>query len=192
ALAVLALFGVTLLFPHVADILTRPLVGLGNKLSQNTQGQDDVGASFLLGVATGLLWSPCAGPILGLIFAGAALHGANAGTTFLLIAYALGSATALGAALFLGRGVFAAMKKSLGAGEWVRRGLGAAVLVGVIAIAFGLDTKVLSQLSFVNTTRFEQGLLDGGGMNRARADDQTVSGTLPVMGALPSLDGATP
>jgi cytochrome c biogenesis protein CcdA/thiol-disulfide isomerase/thioredoxin len=191
ALVVLALFGVTLLFPHIAEVLTRPLVGLGNKLSENAQGKDDIGGSLLLGVATGLLWSPCAGPILGLIFAGAALHGANAGTTFLLIAYALGSATALSAALFLGKGVFAAMKKSLGAGEWVRRGLGALVLIGVVAIAFGLDTKVLSQLSFVNTTRFEQSLLDGGGMSRAHADTQTVDGPLPVMGEMPPLDGAT-
>jgi cytochrome c biogenesis protein CcdA/thiol-disulfide isomerase/thioredoxin len=190
ALAVLALFGVTLLFPHLADVLTRPLVGLGNRLSQDTQGRDDIGASLLLGVATGLLWSPCAGPILGLIFAGAALHGANAGTTFLLLAYALGSATALATALFLGNRVFAAMKKSLGAGEWVRRGLGALVLVGVVAIAFGLDTKVLSQLSFLNTSRIEQGLLDGG-MNRNASDQRTVNGPPPVIGQMPPLDGAT-
>jgi len=34
-------------------------------------------ASALLGVATGLLWAPCAGPILGLILTGAALNGAR-------------------------------------------------------------------------------------------------------------------
>ena len=33
--------------------------------------------------------------------------------------------------------MLAAMKRSLGAGEWLRRGLGAAVLVGVGAIALG-------------------------------------------------------
>ena len=37
-----------------------------------------IGASLLLGVATGLLWAPCAGPILGLILTGAALQGASA------------------------------------------------------------------------------------------------------------------
>ena len=36
--------------------------------------------------------------------------------------------------------VFAAMKRSLGVGEWVRRGLGVLVLLGVAAIALGLDT----------------------------------------------------
>ena len=37
----------------------------------------------------------------------------------------------------VGGRIFAAMKRSLGAGEWIRRGLGVAVLVAVAAIAFG-------------------------------------------------------
>ncbi|OXH82055.1 hypothetical protein CA831_37995, partial [Burkholderia multivorans] len=96
---------------------------------------------------TGLLWAPCAGPILGLVLTGAALHGANVGTTLLLIAYAAGAATSLGIALVIGGKVFAAMKRSLGAGEWIRRGIGAALLAGVGAIALGLDTGALAQLS---------------------------------------------
>ena len=56
--------------------------------------------------------------------------------------------------------VFHAMKRSLGAGEWVRRGLGAAVLVAVVAIALGLDTGFLTQASLANTASLEQSLLD--------------------------------
>ncbi len=52
------------------------------------------------------------------------------------------------------------MKRSLGVGEWVRRGLGAAVLVGVAAIAMGLDTGFLTELSIGSTASLEQGLLD--------------------------------
>lgn len=52
--------------------------------------------SLLLGLATGLLWAPCAGPILGLILTGAALQGANIGTSLLLPAYAAVAAIALG------------------------------------------------------------------------------------------------
>jgi cytochrome c biogenesis protein CcdA len=88
---------------------------------------------LVLGVATGLLWAPCAGPILGLLLTGAALNGASLGTTFLLLAYAAGAATSLAVALLIGGKVFTAMKRSLGAGEWIRRGLGIAVLVGVVA-----------------------------------------------------------
>src|SRR5262249_13167160 len=137
AMIVLAFFGLTLISRTLADWLTRPLVALGNRLSQSADNAGGIGASLLLGVASGLLCAPCAGPILGLLLTGAALQGASASTTLLLLAYGAGAATSLGAALLLGGRVFALMKKSLGAGEWVRRGLGVLVLAGVAAIALG-------------------------------------------------------
>src|ERR1700739_1985987 len=151
ALTLLALFGITLLFPALSDRLTRPFVALGSRLSQSIDqnGGAEKPAllpSFLLGIATGLLWAPCAGPILGLILTGAALQGANAQTSLLLAAYAAGAATSLALALLIGGRVFAAMKRSLGIGEWIRRGLGGAVLVGVAAIALGLDTGFLPRV----------------------------------------------
>src|SRR6201991_573798 len=155
ALVVLALFGLTLLLPKLSDSMTRPLVALGARLSETAQGADDkstIWASLLLGVATGLLWAPCAGPILGLILTGAALQGASTHTSLLLLSYAAGAATSLALALVVGGRVFKAMKRSLGAGEWIRRGLGAALLVGVVAIAFGLDTGFLAQLSLSSTS----------------------------------------
>ncbi len=164
AIVLLALFGVTLLLPHLADRLTRPLVALGSRLSQSAEqggtARSPAAASLLLGVATGLLWAPCAGPVLGLILTGAALNGANTGTSVLLLAYALGAATSLALALLVGGRVFKAMKRSLGAGEWIRRGLGVAVLAGVAAIALGLDTGLLTRVSLASTTALEEGLID--------------------------------
>ncbi|MCZ4090896.1 cytochrome c biogenesis protein DipZ [Sinorhizobium psoraleae] len=206
AIAVLAVFGVTLLSPRVAAVVTRPAVALGNRLSQRAAGQEgSVGASFLLGVATGLLWAPCAGPILGLVLTGAALHGANVETTLLLTAYATGAATSLALAVVAGGRVFAAMKRSLGIGERLRQGLGVAVLAGVAAIALGLDTGLLARLSYAGTTNLEQSLLDRlRGNSAARAEAMASNGVapatngarnayqsnLPVEGTFPSLDGA--
>jgi cytochrome c biogenesis protein CcdA/thiol-disulfide isomerase/thioredoxin len=169
ALVLMAFFGVTLMLPHLADRLTKPLVALGDRLSNKAQQAGEVAAgqagggarsSFLLGVATGLLWAPCAGPVLGLVLTGAALNGASVGTTLLLLAYAAGAATSLALALLVGGKVFSAMKRSLGAGEWVRRGLGVAMLAGVGAIATGLDTGLLTQVSSVATAGVEQKLID--------------------------------
>jgi cytochrome c biogenesis protein CcdA/thiol-disulfide isomerase/thioredoxin len=166
AMAMLALFGLTLLLPRFAEHLTKPLVAAGDRLSQMAQkNQADgrpagAGSSFLLGIATGLLWAPCAGPILGLVLTGAALRGASAGTTLLLLAYAAGAATSLAIALLIGGKVFTAMKRSLGAGEWIRRGLGVAMLAGVVAIGLGLDTGVLTRVSTVATGGLEQSLID--------------------------------
>jgi cytochrome c biogenesis protein CcdA/thiol-disulfide isomerase/thioredoxin len=164
AIVLLAFFGVTLLFPELADRLTRPLVAIGDRLSQSAsegaRSGSSVAPSFLLGVATGLLWAPCAGPILGLVLTGAALQGANVQTSLLLLAYAAGAATSLALALLIGGRVFSAMKRSLGAGEWIRRGLGVAVLCGVAAIALGLDTGPLTQVSLASTSSVEQALID--------------------------------
>src|SRR3984885_15161038 len=112
ALVVLAIFGLTLLWPALADWLSQPFVRLGSRIAQPSTGgsSTSVSRSLLLGVATGLLWAPCAGPILGLILTGAALSGANAHTTFLLFAYAAGAATSLAIALLAGGRLFAALK----------------------------------------------------------------------------------
>lgn len=201
AMVLLAVFGLTLLFPALSDRLTRPLVALGERLTLSANGGNAttpgaVLSSLLLGVATGLLWAPCAGPILGLILTGAALEGANATTTLLLLAYAAGAATSLALALLIGGRVFAFLKRSLGVGEWVRRGLGVLVLVAVGAIGLGLDTGFLTQVSLSGTNRIEQSLLDGlqpqataedGG---ATMPDSDTAEALPVEGAMPPIDGA--
>jgi thiol-disulfide isomerase/thioredoxin len=145
------------------------------------------------------------------------LNGASASTTLLLLAYAAGAATSLALALLVGGRVFAALKRSLGAGEWIRRALGAAVLASVVAIAFGLDTGFLSRLSIAGTTGVEQSLLalarapdsaktTDASANAMRAQPGAATDvangaamragnpsaeTLPDEGPMPSLDGAT-
>lgn len=208
ALVFVALFGLTLLLPQLAERLTRPLVAAGSRLSEaaGADARPRPGASLLIGVATGLLWAPCAGPILGLLLTGAALQGASIQTTFLLLAYAAGAATSLALALLLGGKVFTAMKRSIGAGEWVRRGLGAAMLAGVAAIALGLDTGVLARFSTASTGGIEQALVEklsgksprnsGALLAQNTTSEGAVQvaekspGTLPVEGNLPPLDGA--
>jgi len=216
ALAILALFGLTLLLPRFADRIMQPFVSAGARISASAEQADatpSVLSSVLLGIGTGLLWAPCAGPILGLVLTGAALHGADVGTFALLLAYALGSATSLALALLVGGRLFVLMKRSLGAGEWVRRGLGVAVLVAVVAIALGADTGWLAQVSTASTNRIEQSLVERIGAETANKDDsidsvitRTDTGNAmmpkavatanesalppPVEGTLPPLDGA--
>ncbi|USJ26732.1 cytochrome c biogenesis protein DipZ [Ensifer adhaerens] len=206
AIVMLAVFGVTLLSTRAAAFVTGPLVELGNRLSRKaaTGEKGSIGGSILLGVATGLLWAPCAGPVLGLVLTGAALNGANAQTTLLLVAYAAGAATSLALAVLAGARVFAAMKRFLGLGDRIRQGLGVAVLAGVGAIALGLDTGLLAQLSYASTSGVEQSILD---RLRSGASPVDVASTrmtlaakdtrqaayrsdLPVEGQFPSLDGA--
>jgi len=199
ALALLALFGLTLLFPSFAARLMQPLVTLGGRLSRAADGtgstaEPGVASSLVVGVATGLLWAPCAGPVLGLILTGAALQGASARTSLLLLAFAAGSATSLALALLVGGRVFAALKRSLGFGEWIRRAVGVAILAAVAAIALGVDTGFLTRVSLSGTSALEQRLLDT--FHPASTAASPASGSvgeseaLAVEGAMPPLIGA--
>ncbi len=206
AIALLSVFGITLISSRAADVLTRPIVTLGGRLSgEAATDKPSVGGSLLLGAATGLLWAPCAGPILGLVLTGAALQGANPQTSFQLAAYAAGAATSLALAVLAGGRVFAAMKRSLGLGHRIRQGVGAAVLAGVGSITLGLDTGLLTRLSYASTTGIEQSLLDrfdgnsetasmsAGGPSMRLASNGARQGyrsSLPIEGTFPSLDGA--
>jgi cytochrome c biogenesis protein CcdA/thiol-disulfide isomerase/thioredoxin len=199
ALVLLCAFAATLLSRRLADWMSRPFVALGNRLMPAGSAQEsNVGLlpSLLLGVATGLLWAPCAGPILGLVLTGAAISGPNAHTTALLFAYAAGAATSLAVAILAGGRVFAALKRSLGAGEWVRRGLGVAVLLAVAVIALGWDSDVLTRVSLSGTNRLEQSLIDRIAPRAAATPSAMMvaaksTGALPIEGKLPSLAGAT-
>ncbi len=159
AMLLLLLMGLALIFPALSDRMMRPFVAFGGRLQQQADRQASVKGSLLLGVAVGFLWAPCAGPILGLVLAGAALNGANLYSAMLLLVFAAGAATSLAAALLAGGRVFGLMKRGLGAEEWLRRGLGVAVLIGVVAIALGWDTRFLSQFNFLNTAGTEQKLI---------------------------------
>ncbi len=77
ALVVFALLGLALLFPSLSLFLTQPLARLGARIQGPGVETEPpgIGRSLLLGVSTGLLWAPCAGPILGLILTGAAVAG---------------------------------------------------------------------------------------------------------------------
>jgi cytochrome c biogenesis protein CcdA/thiol-disulfide isomerase/thioredoxin len=199
ALALLALFGLALIFPSLSERLTRPLVGWGARLSERAgrgEARGELWSSLLLGAATGLLWAPCAGPILGLIFTGAALNGANAGTTLLLLAYALGAATSLALALLVGGKLFQRMKRSLRATERIRQLLGVLVIAGVAAIALGLDTRVLAKISSSQTNAIESTIAAKLGVQGAASsevkEDRDGKLVLGVEGRLPAFDGLGP
>src|SRR3984885_4687279 len=194
AMVVFLVLGVSLLFPSFAEALTRPLVRTGGRLQGAPSTKRGGGRAFVLGISTGLLWAPCAGPILGLILTGAAIQGPGARSSFLLLSFALGAATSLGIALFAGNKVFSALKRSLAFEVWIRRGLGVAVIMGVVAIALGWDTNLLTKFSFVNTARAEEHLID-----RLRPEKPpavlaaSAPDTQPALddeGSMPDLSGA--
>ncbi|WLG93500.1 cytochrome c biogenesis protein DipZ [Pseudomonas sp. FP198] len=193
ALVVMVLFALSLIFSRVATWLARPLVSLGNRLDAGAGRMAAPLASLLIGVATGLLWAPCAGPILGVILTGAMLQGASAQTSLLLLAYGLGSALSLGTLILAGRGLIGRLKPSLPITAWLRRATGVLVLLAAVAIGSGADDRLLAATSSQQSASLEKSLLE----NVPKAIDYMVSkaeaSSLPPLdaqGAMPSLAGA--
>jgi len=173
---IFVILGLGLLFPSIAEVLSRPLVRVGGRLQSGRPDDDGIGKSLVLGVSTGLLWTPCAGPILGLILTGAAIQGPG------VRSYGSHSRSVphpLGIALFAGNQVHSAMKRSLTVEVWIRRALGVAVIAGVVAIAPGLGTSLLTKFPFVNTAKAEQRLIDA--VHPSRPVVLTASAAEPQM-----------
>ncbi|SEK72387.1 Cytochrome c biogenesis protein CcdA [Pseudomonas sp. NFIX51] len=197
ALIVLGLFALSLIFARFGNWLARPWVSLGNRLDglrlDRARKFSGPLAALLLGVATGLLWAPCAGPILGVILTGAMLQGASAQTSLLLLAYGLGSALSLGLLIFAGRGLVNRLKPSLPATAWLRRAAGCLVLLAAVAIGSGVDDRLLASTSSQGGAALEQGLLK----SVPKALDYLIdkagaapAEALPSKGPMPSLSGA--
>ncbi|PNG38913.1 cytochrome C biogenesis protein [Pseudomonas asplenii] len=192
ALIVMSVFALSLISARIGDWLTRPFVMLGNRLDPDTRKKAGPMGSIMLGVATGLLWAPCAGPILGVILTGAMLQGASAQTSLLLLAYGAGSALSLGTLIFTGRGLVNRLKPSIPFTGWLRRGAGVAVLATAAVIATGFDKTLLANTSSEGVASVEKSVLENVPkvvdyfISKVRADSPMEQGK----GAMPSLAGA--
>ncbi|QJP95072.1 cytochrome c biogenesis protein DipZ [Pseudomonas fluorescens] len=193
ALIVMVLFALSLISARIGDWLARPFVLLGNRLDPDTRKKAGPMGSIMIGVATGLLWAPCAGPILGVILTGAMLQGANAQTSLLLLAYGAGSALSLGTLIFAGRGLVNRLKPSIPFTGWLRRGAGVAVLAAAAVISTGADKTLLAGTSSEGVASVEKNVLENAPkvidyfISKVRADSTSDE---QGKGAMPSLAGA--
>jgi cytochrome c biogenesis protein CcdA/thiol-disulfide isomerase/thioredoxin len=130
--AIVLLFGVAaiLVFPRFGQIVERPLY----RLSRRPAG--DLGGGFLLGASLGLVFVPCAGPVLAAITVLGATNEVGWRAVVLTIAYSVGAAVPM---LAIAYGGNATMKKLRPQAQNLRRALGVVVALTALAIAFNLD-----------------------------------------------------
>ena len=82
--ALLGLLSVGLLVPQIGEVIERPFARLGASRYANE------GGGFVLGLSLGLVFVPCAGPVLTAISVAAAHHHAGTTSLFVTLFYALG------------------------------------------------------------------------------------------------------
>ena len=188
ALVVLAIAALALIFPTFAQRIAGPAVSAGNLLNTRSGQTRGTLSAFLAGLAVGLLWSPCAGPILGAIFTlNIAGHSAIA-TGALLAAYGSGCALMLGLLVIGGRALMAPLRARSALMERLRKGAGVVMLATVAFNATGM-TSVLKGANGV-ADRLENSLLTLAKPATAPVKLQPVVMTEPSS-QLPSLSGGT-
>jgi cytochrome c biogenesis protein CcdA/thiol-disulfide isomerase/thioredoxin len=125
AVALLVLAGVAIAIPQLGDWLQRPFLALTRRRP------GDLGGGFVLGLALGLVFVPCAGPVLAAITVLSASREFGAETFVLTAAYAAGAAVPMLAVAVAGRRAAGWLS-----GRYVRPALGAIVVAAALAIGF--------------------------------------------------------
>lgn len=171
ALLFLAIFGLALIFPGVFEKVIFELQQFAKKLlptkdpaiksSGETLKEKGVMDGFLVGASLGLVWVPCAGPILGAILTLAVTQADLGKTVLLMLFYSLGAGIPMLTIAYGGNLVINKLKFLKQRGEQIKKLSGIVLLVGVAFIALGLDVKIQTALYsvFPQFTKFEEKLL---------------------------------
>jgi cytochrome c biogenesis protein CcdA/thiol-disulfide isomerase/thioredoxin len=203
AMVLLAGLGATLMFPAFAAAVSRPAVWLGRRLDASAVASPRV-RPFIVGSAIGLVWAPCAGPILGLVVATAVAAGGGVSAAPLFLTYALGAAASLAVVLTAGGRLLAQIRRTQRADRWVRPALGALTLASVLVLGSGWDRALYARVgdgasgAEAGLLRRITGSINGGAEARASVMGEsieefvrkTTSPPLPDEGMMPDLAGA--
>jgi cytochrome c biogenesis protein CcdA/thiol-disulfide isomerase/thioredoxin len=138
AIGMLFVLAAMLVFPQFAVLVERPFAGM----SRRRVGIGDRG-SFLLGVSLGLVFVPCAGPVLATISVLSAEHRVSLDSVLLTLSYALGVASVL---LLVALGSQRVTQPLRTRGLAFRRAMGLVVAAGTLAIVFNVDQDLQTRL----------------------------------------------
>lgn len=138
AIVVLLVLGILAIFPSLnARVFGR--LGIGGSDESSLTG---LWGEFWLGSQLGLIWTPCAGPVLGSILTLAAIGNDGLSAFGLLVVYGLGAAVPMLALAYGGRALGRKLLSVRPQSEILQRVGGAAVAATALAILLGWDVQV--------------------------------------------------
>ncbi len=140
AIAVLLGFGISLMIPPLAARIEATMSRFAGRAGIAGGGGDGFWSGTAVGASLGLLYAPCAGPILAGVITVSASQPFTAGRLAVALSYGLGSAVVLYFLMLGGRRLVAPL---------VRRGLGLQIAMGavmvIVALAMARDYDVRFQ-----------------------------------------------
>jgi cytochrome c biogenesis protein CcdA/thiol-disulfide isomerase/thioredoxin len=173
AIWLIALLGVALLFPRIAELLGRPLAPLGARAGGGLRRREGFWGGALLGAGLGLVWAPCAGPILAAITVLAAQDRVSFELVGITLAYAAGAALPLLGLALLGQRAVDRLGWLRRHGGSLRRAMGAVLVLAAVLFT----TSVPDRLA-VAAPSYTAGLgrLERSGSVRSALNDLTRHG----------------
>jgi cytochrome c biogenesis protein CcdA/thiol-disulfide isomerase/thioredoxin len=179
AIVVVVVVGLSLVWPRLGDLLGRPFHALARR------HRADAGGGFLLGVSLGILFTPCAGPVIGAVATVAATQSVTVEAVLITLAYGLGAAVVLlGVAIAARRGM--SLRSARAHAPVVRRALGAGILAVAVLMVLGIDKDLQTRVP--EYTRALQGLEESAA---AQGELERLVGT-PGLAAEEQLDDFGP
>lgn len=149
AIVLIFLFGVIMIFPKLSDLFakwTAPVAGLGQGVQSLESGSGFKGG-FLLGIALGLLWTPCAGPILAAITTLVATQSVNFTTVLITLAYSIGAAIPLFLITYGGSQAIQSSRYLSQHAEGIRKMFGCLMVLTAVAIALHWDMVIQQKIT---------------------------------------------
>jgi cytochrome c biogenesis protein CcdA/peroxiredoxin len=195
ALAALVAIGLGLIFPHFEQLLERPFSRIPQKqIATRADG-------FGLGLALGVLYVPCAGPVLAAIVLAGATANIGLPVVVLTVAFALGTAVPLLFFALAGQRVAQRVSAFRGRQRQIRVAAGVVTLLLAVALVFNLPA-VLQRAVPDYTSSWQKKLGDGqqiqqelGGVvndqNKELSNCTSGSAQLQNCGPAPDLKGIT-
>jgi len=148
AAILLVAFGLLMIWPAPFEWLSIRLNGLTNASpAANTVSRQGAIGGFVLGTTLGLVWTPCAGPVLGSILTIVATSRNTAWASLLLITYAIGAAIPMLAIAYGGQAATTRVRSIAKFSPRLQQGFGITVIAFAIASYFQYDTLIVSWLT---------------------------------------------
>ena len=142
-------FGLLMIWPAPFERLSSRLSGLTNSGSRSggvIAHRGNIGG-FVLGTSLGLVWTPCAGPVLGSILTVVATSANTAWASALLVAYAVGAAIPMLAIAYGGQAVTTRVRAVAQISPRLQQAFGVIVIAFAVASYFQYDTLIVAWLT---------------------------------------------
>ncbi len=140
-------FGLLMIWPAPFEWLSIRLSGLITHNATGLPSRQGVLGGFVLGTTLGLVWTPCAGPVLGSILTIVATSKDIAWASTLLIVYAIGAAIPMLAVAYGGQAVTTRVRAIARISPRLQRGFGVVVIAFAVASYFQYDTLIVAWLT---------------------------------------------